>query len=518
MAYFVKSQNLDGTYKVCDLCRLPRSKALNMTLEELTEVAKTERVYGFVDGIVDCFYKDFAELLQTEFLRMELCGDVYLPYLEQTDGNNCEFLGTTSALVEATGGVIEIPEFVTIANVGVRSSDDMHFCIRALKIPNGVRKIYTDFYTNADLHLEVLEIPETVKSMGRTIAFGTQVKSETKGANGSFYIGRLDFKAHMTYIPSSCFANVDIDEIHLSDTIERIGNSAFLNMHTKQAVITLPRALQKLDDNAFYGVDGVQEMLMPDGLQEIGLSCFYESTIRKVILPSSVYAVGKHAFALCRSLQEVEYSPSIKTVPVYAFSNCTSLRRITGLTQVWRFDASCFYNCTSLKAIEFGNEVSLIKPAAFKQSGLESVRIPFVKYPLDETHGSYIEDNAFENCLQLQRVELTGGVERLGIKAFANCNKLTYVDIQHTNIQYIHKSAFLGCIALQEFRFPEHLNAIAAEVFSYGCMQLQRVRLPRTEIGAELCQKLEAVEYEVFRDTPAERECKERGLNYTIIG
>lgn len=133
-----------------------------------------------------------------------------------------------------------------------------------------------------------------------------------------------------------------------------------------------------------------------------------------------------------------------------------------------------------------------------------------------------IELNAFKMCKNLEKVEMSPSVEKLGAFAFASCEKLQEI-ILPENVDTISSSAFSYCSRLKKIKIPDKITLIDDEAFSYctdltevilpknlnciyvsafrNCQSLTHVKIPAsTEIiesmSFENCKNLETVEFE----------------------
>lgn len=86
----------------------------------------------------------------------------------------------------------------------------------------------------------------------------------------------------------------------------------------------------------------------------------YLSSIKSVIIKSSVTSIGIYAFWDCTSLQSVTIPGSVTSIGDNAFVNCTSLQSVTIPENVTSIGMSAFENCTSLKSVTIPKDVKSI--------------------------------------------------------------------------------------------------------------------------------------------------------------
>lgn len=75
---------------------------------------------------------------------------------------------------------------------------------------------------------------------------------------------------------------------------------------------------------------GVKEVIVPDGVTEIGISAFaLNENIESIVLPESVKIIGAFAFRDCPHFYRLAVGNGIEEVSDYAFSFCHHIREIT---------------------------------------------------------------------------------------------------------------------------------------------------------------------------------------------
>ena len=89
-----------------------------------------------------------------------------------------------------------------------------------------------------------------------------------------------------------------------------------------------------------------------------------------------------------------------------------------------------------------------------------------------------VEDQAFEGCYDLWEVVLNDGLDKIGYRAFGNCESLPRIAIPSTLIE-IDKYAFQDCRSLPEVGLHEGLHTIGDGAFK-GCSSLDSITLPST--------------------------------------
>lgn len=197
---------------------------------------------------------------------------------------------------------------------------------------------------------------------------------------------------------------MEVQEVHLSDSVERIGKHAFQGsgikkIHLPESIktidiyafsgtpleyIELPENLQKLGHSAFRYCRMLKKVKFPEHLVEIPHDTFNDcGKLREVILPHDTEVIGAHAFSGCAALEQVDLPESVKRIEEGAFVTCVSLEKVhlpKGLEAVER---KVFYRCTNLKELHFPKRVTEFGKGIFSQcSALKRVYIE--GNPVDE--------------------------------------------------------------------------------------------------------------------------------------
>ena len=84
-----------------------------------------------------------------------------------------------------------------------------------------------------------------------------------------------------------------------------------------------------IPDNYFSSI-GIQSIVLPKGLKEIGYQAFSNCIhLRDIKLPESLITIANHSFSHCTSLSNIIIPDSVTSIGNNAFEYCTSLASIT---------------------------------------------------------------------------------------------------------------------------------------------------------------------------------------------
>ena len=223
---------------------------------------------------------------------------------------------------------------------------------------------------------------------------------------------------------------------------------------------------------------------------EIEIAGCYEY-VRKVNIPieidgKSVTSIGEYAFYNCTSLTEITIPDSVTSIGQYAFWGCTSLTEITIPDSVTRIENHTFDDCTSLKSITFLGSKTGIEEGAFSNCD------PDMKFTTEDTYGQEgevvsvatnvtqltvkhkegkIPAGAYKDGKRLKEVTLEEGITLIEDDAFANCDNLEKIVIPKS-VTGIHYTAFTYDTKLTMYGYKDTYAERYAEMFGFPFVAL----------------------------------------------
>lgn len=174
--------------------------------------------------------------------------------------------------------------------------------------------------------------------------------------------------------------------------------------------------------------------------------------IKRINIPNSVISIGKLAFRLTR-IETIELPDSIREIGQEAFREA------------------------AIKYLTFPRGVTHINNYTFVDSAIRVIHF----------HSSLligIGDYAFENCENLESIELPDTVKTIGQNVFANCHNLKSIYFPDSVLS-IGVRAFYGCEKMHTAILSRNIKVIEEEVFSYS--GLKNVIIP--EGVNKICEK-----------------------------
>ena len=184
----------------------------------------------------------------------------------------------------------------------------------------------------------------------------------------------------------------------------------------------------------------------------IGQDENFVDPIVKIIIPEGVTEIQSYAFANLQGLKEVVLPSTLTKIGTYAFYNCKNLVSIN-LEDVKFINEGAFENC-ALTDVNF-DKINGIGNDSFKNNKLTDIVLPESSQSLGI--------GAFASNAQLQSVTFKASKIKIGASAFADCGKLTAIDI---NAAVISAHAFENCSALTNVTLGKDVAIIGEYAFA----------------------------------------------------
>lgn len=166
-----------------------------------------------------------------------------------------------------------------------------------------------------------------------------------------------------------------------------------------------------IDDGAFeYCCTHLREVVLNDGLKNIGDNAFRGCSLDSITLPSTVVEVGTDAFLACDNLRGAVLNEGLQKIGTLSFIGCDALESITLPSTLISIDAGAFYSCRNLREVamngiskKIGNNVFGACPS------LERVTLPKISSRLD----NMLQTGHYQR-VEAKMDEVRGTVERRG--------------------------------------------------------------------------------------------------------
>ena len=236
-------------------------------------------------------------------------------------------------------------------------------------------------------------------------------------------------------------------------------------------------------------------------VQIISSSCFENSLLKELTLPSKVKIIEDYAFSYCENLKFIKLSKNLEEIHDFAFYNCYSLANIKLPSKVHTLKEGVFtfvdksitnieisknnkhfsifkgglYNkertilykyFSSDEIVKLSSSLEIIKPYAFAYSFLNTVILPSTL--------KSIEHHEFYSST-IVNIEIPSLIDVINISTFENCKYLNNV-ILPTNLKEINSFAFLSCKKLENLLLPNTINKLGTSFIS--STKIRKINIP----------------------------------------
>lgn len=167
-------------------------------------------------------------------------------------------------------------------------------------------------------NLKSITLPATVGDIGWLAFAGCRSLEEFKSAWSS-----ADSRAIVIDGVLKAFAPAGLTRYVVEEGVREIGEGAFyICDHLEQIII--PRGVESIGDSAFFGTS-LTDIIIPEGVKSIGQGICYECLdLATITLPSTLEKLGDYAFYGCESTVEVHSTaphPPMMEIDVDGFNN-----------------------------------------------------------------------------------------------------------------------------------------------------------------------------------------------------
>lgn len=303
---------------------------------------------------------------------------------------------------------IEIPNSLTVASGTFNSN-----LVRGMKLK--LKEGRTSFwncaflgYDNIQFPLDNIELPSTLISLGNytfkdSKISGIEIPDQIiEIGTGTFQncksLCNIVLSKNLEVIGSSAFQNAGrriLSTIVFPDGLKEIGDYAFYSMYNNYSYysdITLPNTIKRIGNSAFSGNSAINNLeikegvsdciignsafspyanqvstggplsvILPDGIVELGSSCFAGCNFESIHLPDSIEKIGIRCFYDCKKLTELILPSQIKDIPNRMCEGCEKLSTLVIPNSVLTIGEYAFNKCNILKEINIDKEENSIE-------------------------------------------------------------------------------------------------------------------------------------------------------------
>lgn len=193
--------------------------------------------------------------------------------------------------------------------------------------------------------------------------------------------------------------NGEVKKVNCNDYAKYDGN-AFSDFSKKDVVkIIIPDGI-KIIQSDLFGFSNLEEVVLPEELEEIGDYTFYGcSNLKRIRFPKSLKFIGVEAFYKCKSLKEIKLF-NVSNLRNNAFSY-SGLQKVIIMGNIKEISYNCFYNCLDWK--------SFMLPAGCLYGGWRC----FLENDYDEIKQTLLEEESDVTLFCNNYVELVDQLQKI---------------------------------------------------------------------------------------------------------
>lgn len=182
----------------------------------------------------------------------------------------------------------------------------------------------------------------------------------------------------------------------------------------------------------------------------------------------SSFDIDARAFEGDARIIYVEIGSAVSRLGEAAFNSCTSLQTlIINNPAFGEIPAYAFSYCFNLQTVQLSSGITKIGDSAFRNAGITSVALPSTLTEI----GAY----AFANT-GLVTVTVPYSVKALGQGAFDSCTQLEKATV-NAAVSSLESYVFNNCAALKSVTLPASVRTVGEYAFAY-CLKLEEINLP----------------------------------------
>lgn len=151
--------------------------------------------------------------------------------------------------------------------------------------------------------------------------------------------GRWAYTGTVIYITDAAFSGeAGLQEIVIPASVVEVGRNlwnetggggAFQNCTALTSVVFEGDNLSKINLNTFNGCSALSSIELPESLEKIEYNAFDDcSALKSIVIPDKVTYIGEGAFNYCTGLQEAYIGDGVTEIAAKAFAECTALKTV----------------------------------------------------------------------------------------------------------------------------------------------------------------------------------------------
>ena len=296
----------------------------------------------------------------------------------------------------------------------------------------------TAFTFHKNSLLTRITIPETLRYLGR-YAIG-ECENLTEVVWNAIDCEMLDNSTPglAVHVPMSPFGPA-LQKITFGPKVERL-YEGFLNKCAAVTELQLPASLRRIDIMAFREMNGLKELVIPDGVEEI----------------------DSHICEDCKSLETISFGKGLKKINgYYCITGCPKIKTVNWNVSDYESVTSIGNYVTTVDNVNFGDAVKRIPALGLKCATNVTIGKNVVE----------LTDNAFYGW-EFDHINLPDGLKKMSYSSLQYCPNLTELFIP-ASVDSLAPNAFSDCFKLEKVIIPisrpaeKYINASSGVNNSY---------------------------------------------------
>ena len=255
--------------------------------------------------------------------------------------------------------------------------------IKTVVVPEGVTEIGEEAFRGCE-SIETIKLPDTIKKISE-FAFARCSKLKTINLPSKVKVEKDVFSGCKTLTNATGL-------IIVGDTLYD-----FYGLNTSEPTLVVPEGVTKIAPYALTAnlsstrPSHLKEVVLPEGLVEIGEGAFSEVHLEKVVIPSTVKKIGKKAFYGCY-LKSIDLPEGLNTLGESAFES-NSFKELRIPKSLKDLPSKAFYECSELRDAYIPDTVNKIGDTLFgEKEGWRKVEGLYVHTPSGSVAETYMKD------------------------------------------------------------------------------------------------------------------------------
>ena len=177
--------------------------------------------------------------------------------------------------------------------------------------------------------------------------------------------GRWAYTGTVIYITDAAFSGeAGLQEIVIPASVVEVGRNlwnetggggAFQNCTALTSVVFEGDNLSKINLNTFNGCSALSSIELPESLEKIEYNAFDDcSALKSIVIPDKVTYIGEGAFNYCTGLQEAYIGDGVTEIAAKAFAECTALKTVVIGKSIQRIGDQAFNTRSSWDQMTLG--------------------------------------------------------------------------------------------------------------------------------------------------------------------